>query len=190
MPRYTFLKTDLRCPACQSLVSDLIWFGWGYANAQQPVRENTYRIGDTIRWRRSSEGTLPAWTVFHGYQQDSCNIGDPTIQNVIVLDCASIGWAIDHCPRCCHPIAGAAIEIRQSRIQRAWIFAPGLFDRATEYYVIDLDEAVYPMPAWTEADSGGAWLHCTGMPASDPTWLTSYHAGCRVRPNLAFYDHR
>lgn len=149
MPRYTFLEHDLRCPHCDHQVTDLIWFGWGYSGAQQPYDDNSYKVGDTIRWRSCADGTTPAWAMWND-RANGCNIGDPIVFDLVTLDVASVGWALNHCPSCRTEIAGAAIEIRGGTIKRCWIFASGEFDRNIEYNRIEPDGAVYPMSEWSD----------------------------------------
>jgi uncharacterized protein YijF (DUF1287 family) len=51
MPNYCFLKVDLRCPNCDEVVTDLLWFQWGYSPGRLPQEEYDYCLGDPIRWR-------------------------------------------------------------------------------------------------------------------------------------------
>ena len=149
MPRYTFLEHDLRCPHCGHQVTDLVWFGWGFSAAQQPLDDNTYKVGDTIRWRSCADGIIPAWGIWDD-RANGCNIGDPTALDLITLDVASVGWALDNCPNCQTELAGAAIEIRGGIITRCWIFASGECDRNVEYNLIKPDGNVRPMPDWSD----------------------------------------
>jgi hypothetical protein len=143
------LEHDLRCPHCGHQVTDLLWFGWGYSDAQQPVRDNTYKIGDTIRWRSCADGTIPAWGSWPD-MQNGLNIGDPTVLDLITLDTEEVGWGLTHCVKCREHLPGAAIEIRDGRIQRCWVFAPGEFDRDIEYNLIESDGVIRPMPDWSD----------------------------------------
>jgi len=153
------LETDLRCHNCGHQVSDLLWFGWGYSNAQQPVAgdkaepSNTYRIGDAIRWKACSDGTSPAWTGFNN-TYDGYNIGDPQVLDVIALDLFlgqqdSLGNPVN-CNNCHHLIGGGAIEIRAGVIRRAWVFAPGELDISVEYYTFRADGTLQPRYDWTD----------------------------------------
>ena len=145
MPRYTFLWTDLRCPNCGNSISDLLWFGWGYSDAQQPVGDNEYRLGDAIRWRSCADGTTEAWANWPGAPY-GMNMGDPTVLDIIVLD----NWTEGNCAKCEHPTPGAAIEIRGGVIQRCWVVAPSEFNREIEYNLIEPDGSIRPMLEWSD----------------------------------------
>ena len=150
MPRYTFLETDLCCPHCNHLVTDLVWFGWGYSDAQQPTSTNTYRIGDTIRWRSCSDGTTPAWGWWDD-KHNGFNMGDPSVFDLVTLDTANVTWGSSlRCPSCQADLPGIAIEIQDGIIQRCWIFSAGEYNPEIEYNLIEPDGNIRPMPDWSD----------------------------------------
>ncbi len=164
MPRYTFLETELKCPLCSYIVTDLMWFQWGYSSAQQPVGgddtepSNTYRVGDAIRWKCCSGGNFPAWTYFYDNTSKyyvGFNIGDPHVLDLIVLDIfLGSRYGIDEfCGNCHQTIAGGAIEIRNGIIQRSWIYDFGDFDNRADCHTYEADGTLKPRFDWEDTNS-------------------------------------
>jgi hypothetical protein len=121
MPHYAFLPVALHCPACRTVLDDLVWFQWGFTRFRQPLPECTYAIGDPIRWQACQDGKIPPWTYFHRNGQPAgANLGTPDEVDVIVRDWAQVRH-YEPCPACGAPLGGAAVEIREGRIARGWI---------------------------------------------------------------------
>ena len=184
MPYYANLEVDLHCLKCDSVVTDLLWFQWGYCPLSIPITTYYYHLGDPIQWKVCNDGSIIPWVYFKDEQGRArgANIGDPAIENLIVRDTYQFGWYPDSrvepihynedytlyrsldtpyvlpfdpsqpkkCRTCHEPIEGAAIEIREGIIQRAWIYLPGEFDNTVELYLIDSDGNLTPMPDWDD----------------------------------------
>lgn len=92
MPKYAFLETPLLCPQCQTQITDLLWFQWGYCRGRDPQPEDRYHIGDSIIWKVCTDGSTPAWTYFLDDPVQSANIGDPTVHNILVQEAIQFFW--------------------------------------------------------------------------------------------------
>jgi hypothetical protein len=157
MPNYAHLAAELRCPYCDHIFSELVWFQWGFCPSSGVNQNYIYRIGDPVRWKECSDGSIVGWTYFVDKQRSiprEANIGDPTIANLVVIDAAQflLPDRDDRrlCERCHQPLEGAAIEIRNAIMQRAWIFQPGEFDRGIDYYLLNQDGGYLPKPDWVD----------------------------------------
>jgi len=51
-------------------------------------------------------------------------------------------------------LEGAAVEIRDGVIARAWIYQPGELDNATDLYIVQADGTLKPMPEWNDHPLG------------------------------------
>jgi hypothetical protein len=180
MAAYSHLQVAIYCPSCQALITDLIWFMWGYCEQYEPHPELIYHLGDQIRWHACKDGTIPAWVYFDGR---GGNKGDPVVRNLIVRAGGEFFWDATHadryihydlqqlpipyepgkaywsgqdptkpkpCPSCHEPLEGVAIEIRNNIIVRASVYLPGAMDNTVDIYVINPDGTSTPMPAWNE----------------------------------------
>jgi len=125
MAYYSFLPVPLHCPACGTVVDDLVWFQWGFTANQSPMPAWTYAIGEAIRWHACSDGRILPWTYFRrGGQPTGANLGTPDELNVIVRDEAQMQHHRP-CGTCGTPLAGAAVEIRNGRVARGWLVRAG-----------------------------------------------------------------
>jgi hypothetical protein len=158
MAHYAHLAIDLGCPACGSLVTDLIWFPWGFSASYSPIDEHLYRLGDAIRWKTCRDGHAPAWTyfwrevtiTFKGQHftaiSEEANLGDPAVTDLIVV----FPYPEDQCCAACNQqLGGTAVEIRDARIRRAWVYRSGEFsDEQVDIYLIAGDGSLIPKPEW------------------------------------------
>ena len=126
MPHYCYVRTDLRCPRCDIVITDLVWFQWGYSPGRLPQEQHIYDLNDPIRWRYCPGMGIFSWVYFkdEGGRSEGANFGDPHIRDIIVCDPEQFYWRGDPagrytCVNCNRPIDGAAIEIRENRPQRA-----------------------------------------------------------------------
>lgn len=166
MARFAYMEENLKCPFCDAIIQDLIWFQWGYCPASQPLPESTYHIGDSINWKSCKDGSVPAWTYFVGYEliDDAAQFGDVKIKNVIVKDLYNypLDW---YCPKCHKLLGGAAIEIVNNIVTRAWVCKPDELNDAFQitvedtvisdrvgYYLL-LEDDILPQPDWNEHDT-------------------------------------
>lgn len=165
MPNYAWLETDLECPHCHSKVEGkLVKFQWGYCPTRYP--SDHYQLGEDVRWRVCPDGRALAWTYFY---DNACNIGDPAVRDLVVLDSSDAGDFPTLCPTCRQPLVGAAVEIRNGIINKAWIYLSGEFGnhltevvqsphgdypRVTrpevEMHIIQADGSLKPMPEWND----------------------------------------
>src|SRR3954464_1226387 len=109
MPKHAHLVIDLCCPDCRAVVTDLVWFQWGYCANYSVVEEYLYRIGDAIRWATADDGSTPAWTYFE-IDNHAGNLGDPALQDLVVHDTTEFYWTDEsqrrRCPGCQQPLEG------------------------------------------------------------------------------------
>jgi hypothetical protein len=147
MPNYAYLKTNLRCLQCAKKLTDVVWFQWGYCPGYGPQKKYIYRLGDAIFWKSCTPGKIPSWTYFH--PNGGANIGSATIKNIIVRDLAQY-FLRETCLVCGVSLGGAALEVKEGHIIRAWLAQPGEFDNAVEYYLTDPDGSLRPMPEWND----------------------------------------
>ena len=148
MPSYAHVAVDLMCPGCGRPVTDLLRFAWGYCPAYD-VRY-AYQLGEAIRWRVCSDGTIPSWAFFG---PSECNVGDPVYEDLVLLD----DWWIGQTHDCLTRLGGAAVEVRGGVITKAWIFSPGDFeDDDTRAYVIGDDGELNSM--WDWAGHPATWV--------------------------------
>lgn len=141
MPKYAYLQTDAQCPWCGVVLTDMIWFQWGFAPGYGPQWEYVYKIGQPIYWKSCRDGTTPAWTYFFQKDQygvnDVANLGDPAFRNLVVRDLAQ-HYLMESCQHCQQPLGGAALEISGGVIIRAWISKMGEFEGdETDIYLVE-----------------------------------------------------
>ena len=156
MPVYAWIQHNFSCPACGRDLPELsehpAAFQWGYCEHRYPGAATPYHVGDQIIWRQSADRTTPAWTYF---SSKGGNLGDPTIEDVIVTD-GGTEWLIAgrHCPHCHAEFGGVTVEINGGVIQRAWIFASDeIYAEASTHLVME-DGAIQPLPEWDEHGMG------------------------------------
>ena len=149
MAAHAHLLTDLRCPYCEAIVTDLVWFQWGYCPSYGVNYEYLYRIGDAIRWMTADDDSTPAWTYF---DRRGGNIGDPAFADVIARDTTEFYWTTQAerrtCRSCQRPLDGAAIEIRGGVIVGSWIYRDSELDNDVDFYVVEPDGRRTPKPEW------------------------------------------
>lgn len=107
-----------------------------------------YTIGDDIQWKTCKDGSICPWVYFN--QDDGANIGDPSIQNLIVRDSAQYWLEGYICKKCQQRISGGAIEIRRGVIKKAWLYMPHELDNSADIYIIDTTGNIKSMPEWDD----------------------------------------
>ncbi|MEJ7729575.1 MAG: hypothetical protein WKG00_10190 [Polyangiaceae bacterium] len=135
----------MTCPACSAEVVDELWFQWGFCGGRAPRPESTYRLGESIRWAHCPDGSTPAWTHFaddHG--AGGGNFGTPDIRDLIVRDSGQV-WLREPCPKCGADLQAGALEIRDGRIERAWLAVPGELAGDSDYWQ-RADVGLRPLP--------------------------------------------
>lgn len=143
MPLIAYLATDVRCSSCGETITDLLAFQWGYCCGYRPRKEASYELGDRLRWRGCSDGSVPAWAFFG---DNEGNVGDPSYTDIIVREY----WSEDFTHSCGTAIGGMAIEIRRGEIVRAWAYPPGEIDNSSLIYRYEPDGSPSPMPGWDD----------------------------------------
>lgn len=75
MPYYSWVKSELKCPNCGSVLDDLVWFTWAGVRSPNATLGPRYRLGDRLLWFVTNDGVAPA----DGYFADgqAANVGDP-----------------------------------------------------------------------------------------------------------------
>lgn len=154
MVKYAHLEVDLRCPSSEAVISDLVWFQWGYCRAYAPWPDYIYHIGDRLYWQSCTDGRIPAWTYFwDGRREVGGNIGDPSVTHLIVKGGLEFYWEGPDQrwqDLCGQPIQGAAIEIKDGIIIRAWLYLPGEFPSEANEYIVQEDGSLTPMTEWAD----------------------------------------
>lgn len=107
------------CPNCNDplAVGDSIGFQWGYCSSPRHAPGWGYEIGDEIRWRIATNGTVPAWSYFEGHR--SANIGDAQFCDVLIRETE---LDLRTCQSCNHRHAGIAVSIRAGTIESVKAF--------------------------------------------------------------------
>ena len=157
MPYYAFVKADLRCPSCAAPVSDVVWFGWGFCPGSLLRADYLYHLGSPIYWRHLKDGSIPTWTAFL-VGEKGANVADTAITNLVARDLQQFYWTDPvrrlRCASCQGILEGAAVEIRDGVIARAWIYQPGDLDNDTDLYIVQADGTLKPMPEWNDHPLG------------------------------------
>ena|SRR5579875_556172 len=165
MPRFAHLGAELRCPSCDTVVTDVVWFQWGLCAGYGPEDGTLYKLGDAIRWHPCDNGSILSWAYFKdGERELSANIGDTAIMDIVVRDWYQ--FYLDdpakrrRCEACQSALEGAVVEIRNGVITRAWIYQPGEFDNDVDYYILQADGTRKPMPEWEDHPMGSVRPGC------------------------------
>lgn len=127
MPSYAHLEHNLRCPHCREVVTDMVWFQWGYSSGYAPRAGYVYHLHDPIHWKVCKDGSIMPWTYF---ERGGGNLGDPSIRDLIARDTSPLFQTGTVCESCNQRLEGAAVEIRGGVIQKAWVYLVGEFNEA------------------------------------------------------------
>lgn len=153
--QYAQVAVELHCSSCGARVSDRVLFQWGYCHWPGAFRSHVYHVGDPIEWKRCSDGSIRSWAYFaEGEYEGTIQIGDPAIMNLITRDVTqfSVDPALHPrpCQGCGRTLEGAAVEIRDGMIRRAWLYEAGDFDPAARDFLIEADGTLKPVPEWVD----------------------------------------
>lgn len=146
MTHYAYLNVDLKCPNCNNLFADMLWFQWGYCPGYAPRDEFIYHIGDSIYWKKCKDDTVPSWTYFEG---GGANIGEYSIKNLIVKDSAQY-FLKQSCTNCGLSLGGAALRISDNVIVNAWLFGEGELEEEADIFISTDDNSVEPKINWND----------------------------------------
>jgi hypothetical protein len=141
VPLLAYLTAQIRCPNCTRKVLEYVTFQWGYCRGYRAVPEASYCVGDEVRWRACSDGSVPAWSFFGA---GDGHVGDPAFKDLTVRDY----WLEDTTHSCGQDLGGAAVEVRNGVITRAWAYRPGDLDNSSYFYARNSDGTLTPMHAW------------------------------------------
>jgi hypothetical protein len=149
------VAVELNCPSCGIRVSDRVLFQWGYCHWPGAFRSRMYHVGAPLEWKRCSDGSIRSWAYFaEGAYAGTIQIGDPTIKHLITRDVTQFSMDPALHPRPCQEcgtiLEGAAVEIQDGVVRRAWIYAPGELDKSARDFLFEPDGTVTPVPAWVE----------------------------------------
>ena len=152
MPRYAHLLVEIKCPSCNAVVKDMLWFQWGNCPSGVPRQEYLYHLNDSIRWQACQDGRISPWTFFNNTVD--ANIGDPAFQDLIIKDTGPFFQQKVSCKSYSNEINGAVIEIASGRIRNARVYLAGEFDRDVTFYTIEGDGLLKPRPDWNDHRMG------------------------------------
>jgi hypothetical protein len=159
MPKFAYVDADVRCPTCQAVVIEYLMIQWGRCPSQLKTEAESYAVGDPIQWRLCKDGSIRPWTYFaHGRYLEEANIGDPAYTDLIVRDSGWNFYWVDpaqkpRCQHCSTSIEGAAVEIRDGVIRRAWIYTQGeLGEVPADHNLILENGQLQPMPEWDDRE--------------------------------------
>ena len=155
MPHYAYLHSEVPCPHCHTTITDTIMFQWGFSCGFGIRNEYVYHLHDQIYWKTCQDGTIPAWVYFENDgQKAGANLGDPSIHHLITR--GTFQFELNdpterkRCPACDIPIEGVAIEIKHNIIMKVWIYTPEELDQSVDYYVVEGNGEIRPMPEWND----------------------------------------
>lgn len=106
-----WLETELECPTCDTVLTDLVWFTWGGVRSQNAAWGPIYRRGDTVLWFVLRSGEVPEDTVFP--DKRCTNVGSPSVRSAQVFDERGVP---NRCPGCARTLQGAVVEIADNVI--------------------------------------------------------------------------
>jgi hypothetical protein len=120
--------------------------------------EGDYQLGDAIRWKECSDKSIPAWSYFEqNGRRAGGNVGDPAYRDIIIRATHygfRYNWRSEpgrrHCPHCHELLEGIAVEIRSGALSCVWIYSPGEFTGNADYFVINLNGQLRPLPEWDD----------------------------------------
>ncbi len=156
------LLVPLTCPACGSLADPYepeMRLQWGRCGFLQGSHVPRYQLGDTLQWQRAADGTILPWADFLTSDAHWFNFGDPLVSHLITRDVWHFGAPPPlqphplACPSCGQVLAGAAIEIRDGVIRRAWTYTadgPDALDNTATDYLVQPDGTLLPMADWVD----------------------------------------
>ena len=144
MPKFAHLAERVPCPQCGAdlALNERVGFQWGYCS--YPFSDSdrpSYNIGDEVVWRTDVNGRIHPWKYF---DDDTCNIGDPTFADVIVRECEI---AIQECASCGLEFSGIGIVIRGGVIESLNLQVE--WPEGVETFVINPNDELVPQPEWT-----------------------------------------
>jgi hypothetical protein len=151
-----YVRHTLLCPHCGEIVTNEVAFQWRYCLGPDGPPGGDYSLGDTIRWRQCTDGSIPEWSYFkHGGRHAGGNIGDPACRNLITRGTHYgflYNWQNEpdrrRCPHCHEVLEGIAIEIRDTALARVWLYSPGEFTGQADYCIVRSDRRLRAMPEW------------------------------------------
>lgn len=148
MASYAHLEFELKCPLCNRVVTDMIGFQWGHCLRWEPIDTAIYHIGNKIRWKTCSDGSIKSWSYF-GISEG--NIGDPRYQNLITRAYSFELERDNPCRGCNTKFCGAVVEIVNGVIHNSWIYLDNNeFDMSVNYFIVSSPNRIEPKPEWND----------------------------------------
>ncbi len=122
MPNFCFLNADLECPHCRKLFPYRVSFQWGFSHWRYYDEAYAYHLGDTLTWKKLSNGDVPSWAYFKESNRSStANLGDIGCQHLVATDHWEHGEGTNPlscwtCPFCRQALWSTAVEIKDNRV--------------------------------------------------------------------------
>lgn len=152
MPDYASIRGDAKCWNCGRCIAEYVDIQWGKLPSQ-------YQLDDTIRWTQHRGTTLEPFVLLRG--RVNWNFGDPSVVDLIALDCHLFAAVDNHvipCESCQADIAGIAVGIHQGMITRIETHSLASMKRLLRkdygraaIIVIQPDGVLVPRPDWFDA---------------------------------------
>lgn len=130
VPRYAWVTEELRCPRCDAVLSDLVWFAWGGLMTADPKRGPVYVVGDHLLWFADANGVAQDdryWAATSTGRREGVNFGDPRLLDVDVYELDGED-APRLCGSCGLALQGACVSIRRGAIASVAAVAEGAVD--------------------------------------------------------------
>jgi predicted RNA-binding Zn-ribbon protein involved in translation (DUF1610 family) len=123
MAEYAWVNTELICPECGEILTDVVWFAWGGLLSQNFHSGPVYSIGDRLLWFADAKGVVHADVRLPF--APGVNVGDPRITNVDVYETNGVP---SKCPNCGLELAGSRVLIRDGMIRQVDAVPAGKHD--------------------------------------------------------------
>lgn len=153
MPNFAYIHLSIQCPQCTKSFEDLFPFQWGYCPGYLPRDYHIYHLGDAIHWHQlKNHATIP-WTYFkHENKTNPCNIGDPSLTNLLVcIDFIANDVGVIYCPACTQAW-WACLDITDGRISKVHLYPLDTPLRVPDVsiYLKNPDGTYRPMVEWID----------------------------------------
>ena len=155
IPPWTYFEAPKRRPdhelppgASPRLADPTLW---------QPRPDGSLLANDLIMagetWLDPTNPDALEW-VRRGDYDRGANLGDAAYANLITREVQQFYWETPvrrrRCTACRHILEGAALEISNNTLTRAWVYEAGAFDNAVDYYIVERGGTLIPRLDWSD----------------------------------------